>query len=122
MSDAPREIWLDWRPGLAVTQGPLASPPRTPYIRADIAEAEKEAAVRAERDKWRPIAAASRADYIRHPCAECGGSGYRLYASTATWRGGIGGQAMTTDVCDKCWGSGDATKPWPSHAIRARGD
>lgn len=47
-------------------------------------------------------------------CLECNGSGYKLYGSTATWRGGIGGQAMTTSVCDKCWGSGSKSKPWPS--------
>lgn len=47
-------------------------------------------------------------------CTECNGSGYKLYGSTATWRGGIGGQAMTTSVCDKCWGSGSKSKPWPS--------
>jgi len=35
MTDAPERIWLDWRPGLAVTSGPLASKPRTEYIRAD---------------------------------------------------------------------------------------
>lgn len=49
------------------------------------------------------------------PCKECGGSGIALYGSTATWHGGIGGAAMTYDVCDKCWGSGDDNKPWPSH-------
>jgi hypothetical protein len=47
-------------------------------------------------------------------CRECGGSGYKLYGSTATWRGGIGGQAMTDGVCDYCWGSGSNSKPWPS--------
>ncbi len=47
-------------------------------------------------------------------CRECGGSGYKLYGSTATWRGGIGGQAMTNDVCDYCWGSGSKSNPWPS--------
>lgn len=47
-------------------------------------------------------------------CPECNGSGYKLYGSTATWRGGIGGQAMTTSVCDKCWGSGSKSKTWPS--------
>jgi len=35
MTDAPERIWLDWRPGLAVTSGPLAQKPRTEYIRAD---------------------------------------------------------------------------------------
>lgn len=49
------------------------------------------------------------------PCGDCGGSGIQTYGSTATWHGGIGGAAMTDDVCDKCWGSGDANKSWPSH-------
>lgn len=47
-------------------------------------------------------------------CPECNGSGYKTYGSTATWRGGIGGQAMTTSVCDQCWGSGSKSNPWPS--------
>lgn len=45
-----------------------------------------------------------------YPCARCTGLGRRTYGSTATWRGGIGGQAMTPDVCDECWGSGDAMR------------
>lgn len=44
-------------------------------------------------------------------CETCQGSGLRVYSSTATWHGGIGGAAMTRDVCDKCWGSGDKTRP-----------
>jgi len=46
------------------------------------------------------------------PCKNCGGSGVTAYASTSTWRGGIGGTAITVDVCDKCWGSGVASRPW----------
>ena len=41
-----------------------------------------------------------------HGCAKCQGRGRRAYGSTSTWRGGIGGQAVTADVCDACWGSG----------------
>lgn len=48
-------------------------------------------------------------------CEECGGSGIKAYGSTATWRGGVGGQRLTADVCDQCWGSGNRFKPWPSH-------
>jgi hypothetical protein len=44
---------------------------------------------------------------VDDPCLTCSGSGRRLYASTATWRGGMGGAMMTVDVCDTCWGSGD---------------
>ncbi|MGW8179631.1 MAG: hypothetical protein ACWGQW_12860, partial [bacterium] len=39
-------------------------------------------------------------------CETCQGFGTIMYGSTATWRGGIGGAAMTIDVCDKCWGTG----------------
>ena len=41
------------------------------------------------------------------PCDRCSGSGTRSYGSTATWHGGAGGQMVTLDVCDCCWGSGD---------------
>ena len=44
-------------------------------------------------------------------CPSCGGSGIRCYGSTSTWRGGIGGAAMTNGVCDRCWGSGNTTRP-----------
>jgi hypothetical protein len=46
------------------------------------------------------------------PCEQCNGLGTKVYSSTATWQGGIGGAAMTTDVCDKCWGSGDKYRHW----------
>lgn len=49
---------------------------------------------------------------VKEPCATCCGSGVRSYVNTATWRGGIGGSAVTTDVCDTCWGSGDKHNPW----------
>ena len=44
------------------------------------------------------------------PCAVCRGTGVRVYPSTATWAGGGGGQALTSDVCDACWGTGDKIK------------
>lgn len=44
------------------------------------------------------------------PCDKCGGMGTRTYPSTAQWRGGIGGQALTEGMCDVCWGSG--SKEW----------
>ena len=59
---------------------------------------------------------------IETPCPECGGSGVKTYGSTATWHGGVGGQAMTMGVCDKCWGSGDKHHPWPSHRLLKRAD
>ena len=49
------------------------------------------------------------------PCKTCGGSGYIVYGSTSTYWGGIGGAAMTKGACNKCWGSGEADRPWPSH-------
>ena len=49
---------------------------------------------------------------IHNLCSACGGRGKRMYGSTSTWRGGIAGQAMTLGICDKCWGSGDADRPW----------
>jgi len=46
------------------------------------------------------------------PCPKCGGVGHRAYGNTSTWRGGIGGQMITDGICDECWGSGNAAKPW----------
>lgn len=45
------------------------------------------------------------------PCRHCQGAGVRMYGSTATWRGGMGGQGFTRDVCSACWGSGDSDRP-----------
>lgn len=47
-------------------------------------------------------------------CVSCQGLGVRVYGSTSTWRGGVGGSTITTDVCDHCWGSGDAHRHWQS--------
>lgn len=49
---------------------------------------------------------------VEVPCEGCGGTGKRQYGSTSTWRGGFGGQAMAVDICDRCWGSGDKTRPF----------
>lgn len=78
--------------------------------------AEREALVR---ERQRSTAEARHAwlcdvRYVDSPCPGCSGAGVKVYGSTSTWRGGIGGQAMTPGVCDKCWGSGDAERPWPS--------
>ena len=54
---------------------------------------------------------------IDTPCQTCAGLGTQIYPSTATWHGGMGGMTITQDVCSKCWGSGDANKPWLSHRI-----
>jgi DnaJ-class molecular chaperone len=50
-----------------------------------------------------------------HACKGCGGSGTKAYGDTSTWRGGVGGQMITSGPCDKCWGSGDEYRKWPSH-------
>lgn len=48
-------------------------------------------------------------------CKDCGGSGIKTYGTTGTYRAGAGGCTPTGDVCDQCWGSGRASKAWPSH-------
>lgn len=50
-------------------------------------------------------------------CHSCGGAGEKGYANTATWSGGVGGQSMTQDVCDSCWGTGRSDKKNPSLKI-----
>lgn len=45
-------------------------------------------------------------------CAACLGHGRRKYGSGSTWRGGVGICAITEGLCDKCWGSGDADRPF----------
>lgn len=42
------------------------------------------------------------------PCKECSGFGRKTYGNTSTWRHGFGGQMLTEDVCDNCWGSGSS--------------
>ena len=58
-------------------------------------------------------------------CLKCGGTGKFLYSNTATWRsapGIISGQAMTTDTCDECWGTGDDEHPGPDEEKAAKDD
>ena len=43
-------------------------------------------------------------------CPKCDGSGKRTYGNTTTYMGGMGGQCLTNDVCNGCWGTGDITK------------
>ena len=45
-------------------------------------------------------------------CNGCDGIGKKVYANTSTYLKGIGGQAMTEDVCDECWGSGKSNAPF----------
>lgn len=44
---------------------------------------------------------------VSDPCDACGGIGRRTYPCTSVWRGGAGGQTLTSGICDKCWGTGD---------------
>lgn len=44
---------------------------------------------------------------VEDPCLVCDGAGMKYYGNTSSWRGGMGGAAMTWDVCDGCWGTGD---------------
>jgi len=55
-----------------------------------------------------------REQVVQHPCNHCNGSGYKLYGSGATWQKDafIASTAMTPDICDKCWGSGDCKNSW----------
>ena len=49
---------------------------------------------------------------IEIPCNVCNGLGVKTYGDTSTWHHGIGGQMITSDVCDACWGSGDKNRHW----------
>lgn len=57
---------------------------------------------------------------IRDTCPRCTGLGKYSYRDINTWKGGKirsveEGCAVTRDVCDLCWGSGDKNIIWPSH-------
>lgn len=47
-------------------------------------------------------------------CKLCHGNGQIVYGSTSTWRGGIGGAAMTSGVCNRCWGTGFESHKGPN--------
>ena len=47
---------------------------------------------------------------VENLCPSCSGRGRRAYGSTSIWMGGIGGQQITSGICDECWGSGDITR------------
>lgn len=52
---------------------------------------------------WRGVDAAT-------VCRRCGGSGRWTYSDTSTWARRGGGQSLTADVCDACWGTGDTER------------
>lgn len=60
-------------------------------------------------DDWLRRALGARG--VEQPCERCSGLGRYHYAHGSTWRGGMGVCAFTWDVCDQCWGSGDANRP-----------
>jgi len=45
---------------------------------------------------------------VETPCPICKGLGWKAYAKGCTWHGGVGTNMIAYDVCDTCWGSGDA--------------
>jgi hypothetical protein len=46
---------------------------------------------------------------VEAPCEACHGMGAMWYPNTSTWRYTAGG-GSTRDVCDSCWGTGDADR------------
>ena len=54
---------------------------------------------------------------VETPCEVCAGLGVRSYDNSSTWSHGVGCASMTTDVCDQCWGTGDAQR----HGVNLRG-
>ena len=117
----------DWRPYAA----------RVGALEAELAEARtNHTQAVEERESWRSealdnlarlrrteaqLAAFLDARRAETPCAKCHGTGAIAYGDTSTWHGGPGGQTITRDVCDECWGSGDATQRWTDlRALRDR--
>jgi len=50
---------------------------------------------------------------VKNPCPLCKGLGVRSYSSGALWeRGVVSTASFAQGVCDVCWGSGDANRPW----------
>jgi len=102
-----RQRLLNWAD--EIEQDQSFNPPTNDAITADLREAAHQLSSEALHQillDWRNI---------EDPCPICAGSGIRTYPNTATYhRASIAGQALTDDVCDRCWGSGDATHPWPT--------
>ena len=50
---------------------------------------------------------------VRVPCSGCGGTGIQIYNDESTWQHVDGAPArLTKDICEHCWGSGDAHIKW----------
>jgi hypothetical protein len=99
MSRPVNSILEDWKRQCSRAAEVVESYPPDYQARASLEEAQRFVALA---HHWLGVA-----------CEKCGGVGGRSYASTATWRGGIGGQAITTDVCDSCWGTGRTDQTGP---------
>jgi len=54
----------------------------------------------------------SREEQTRIVCPKCNGRGKIVYSNTSTYMHGIGGQALTEDLCEVCWGSGRKDQIW----------
>lgn len=89
----------------------------TNELRAAYADGEQ-AAKQEYRERFATDAPGWRGVEPHDVCQECGGSGTKSYANTSTFHYGAGGQSITLSVCDKCWGSGDRYRPWPSWKTR----
>lgn len=47
---------------------------------------------------------------VEEPCSRCSGLGCYLYSHGSTWQGGMGTAGGRIDICDLCWGTGDANR------------
>lgn len=104
----PREFWICDN-GVCLQSPPI-------YKSVHVIEYAAFEKIKAENERLREYNRERFLEFIgvdpKNTCPGCGGIGEKCYSSTATWGGGIGGQALTNAVCDKCWGSGDAARPW----------
>lgn len=75
---------------------------------------ELECELQARKNYFLRDAVEFRGIFYEDRCLACDGMGIRSYENTSTWRHGAGGQSITNDVCDACWGSGNTFRPWKS--------
>ena len=80
-------------------------------------QAEAQLATALDREEHLIAAARNPHQHEYGVCQKCGGVGSFMYGNTSTWREGCGGSAMTTGVCNKCWGSGSEERPWKSWRV-----
>ena len=104
-----------------------------------LTDEEFEARLRAWENSRHPSAPTWIVDYARYwkrraeeaeeaervdKCHKCHGRGWLLYPKTTTYMHGVGGNVMTKDVCEVCWGSGDERNPFRNlrEVMQAWGD